>query len=154
MKAKPNTKTENLKDLDPTFKEGQTRKRYRVQFDIGYSGSPGKSMDPDSDTIPDLNLTVRQLLENHTRGKGNDVEVRQPLYMEFPIPDLKDMTDVEEYKAKVQEQLERISQFQAENNIDPVTGQIKPDESLEQPDVDSKTGQTSIPQTKEEVNKH
>lgn len=100
-----------IKNLDPTFKEGETRQRYRVQFDISYGGSKGKKMDPDSDTIPDLNLTIRQLIENHTRGKDNDVEVRKPLYLEFPIPNLQDITDVEEYKINVQHQLKKINQF-------------------------------------------
>lgn len=125
MAKKPAPRAEAINKEVP-FKEGEKRHRMRVQFDINYGGSNGKIMDQDSDTIPDLNLTVRQLLENHTRGKGNEVEVRQPLYMEFPIPNLQDMTDVYEYQKVVKEQLNNISTFIKENDIDTETGQPRP----------------------------
>lgn len=108
------------------LQKGEQRHRMRVQFDISYGGTKGKKMNADSDTIPDLNLTVRQLLENHTRGKGNEVEVRQPLYMEFPIPNLKDITDVKIYQEQVQLQLSNINQFIKENDIDIATGKARP----------------------------
>lgn len=113
--------------------EGTKHHRIRFQFDIGYNGSPGKIMDDHSDTIPDLNLTVRQLLENHTRGKDSDVEVRQPLYLEFPVPVLNDLTDVDNYKEVVQEQLNRIEQWQRENPEEP-TGSKEPKEGIKSED--------------------
>lgn len=106
---------EALQAADKYIKKGEIKHRVRIQFDVGYQGHPGKTMDNESVTIPDMNLTVRQLLENHTRGVGSDVNVRQPLYLEFPIPTIKDMTDVEEYKRVVADQLQKIETWQQEN---------------------------------------
>ena len=71
--------------------------RYRIQFDLGYKevkGSPGKEMSQEKITQPDMSLTVRQLLENHTRGKDSNVQHREPLYFDIEIPQISDMTDV------------------------------------------------------------
>lgn len=124
-------KNEVEQDFDKTFKEGEQRNRVRMQFDVGYAGHPGRDMDGESQTIPDMNLTVRQLLENHTRGVGNNVNVRKPLYLEFPIPVIRDLVDVERYKEKVQEQLDKIKEFQEEHGINPETGEVTPPKDKE-----------------------
>lgn len=110
-------KTDSSAITEPTKylpKKGDKARRIRVQFDIGYDGNPGKIMNGDSDTMPDMSLTVRQLLENHTRGKNSEVEVRQPLYFESEIPNLRDLTDIDQYKQRLQEQLADVNQFIAE----------------------------------------
>jgi len=91
--------------------EPQEGSRYRVQFDFGYRGSQGKQMSPDSDTVPEMSLTVRQLLENHTRGKDSNVEVRQPLYFDVPVPTITDITDVENYRKQLEETLRQTNEF-------------------------------------------
>ena len=58
-----------------------------------------------------MTLTVRQLLENHTRGVNGETQVKQPLYFELPIPVINDMTDVEEYKKNLQEQIKSVNEF-------------------------------------------
>lgn len=93
------------------IKEGHTLKRFSVQFDIFYGGSPGKNMDPESLTVPDMNLTIRQLMENHTRGKGNTVAVKQPVYFDYTIPQIKDITDIHEFKKQLEDQLNNVEEF-------------------------------------------
>ena len=116
-KEVPTPKVERSKGYKLTEEEaknwpkGETRSKYRVQFDFTYKGVQGKKMDPESDTVPDLNLTVTQLLQNHTRGQDSNVTVRQPLYMDFPIPNLKDITDVHELLDAVTEQKNDIETF-------------------------------------------
>lgn len=88
------------------------KRRIAIQFDIEYTPHPGTENNQDSETVPDLNISVRQLLENHTRGHGNEtVQVRQPLYFETEIPNIKDITDVERYKDTLKERLEDVEDF-------------------------------------------
>lgn len=85
------------------------RRRLRVQFDIDYPGTPGIKGDPVSQTIPDMNLTVRQLLENHT--KVGEVSNKEPLYFDMEIPTLNDITDVEKFKEQLQNRLKSVNNF-------------------------------------------
>ena len=94
-----------------SVKVGEIQRRIRVQFDINYSPSKGKIIGGDSETIPDMNLTVRQLLENHTRGKTGEVEVRQPVYFEREIPTINDLTDVDDYNTWLKEEQVRVQDF-------------------------------------------
>ena len=61
--------------------------------------------------MPDLNLTVRQLLQNHTRGKTSEIEVREPVYFEQEIPTIRDITDVEKYKEQLERRLDEVNEF-------------------------------------------
>lgn len=87
------------------------KKIVKVQFDIEYGGDPGKTMDGSTDTVPDMHLTVRQLLENHTRGIDDTTQVRQPFYFDTEIPTINDITDVEAFKASLESRLEQVNQF-------------------------------------------
>lgn len=93
------------------LKIGDTHHRIRMQFDVGYTGSPGKKMDGDSETIPDMSLTVRQLVESHTRGQDSKVQVKKPLYFDLPIPVVQDILDVKRYREKLEEQIQKVNEF-------------------------------------------
>jgi len=104
--AKGNTKPA-IGKKDPEFK----RNRIQVQFDIEYGGTPGKKIVGESETVPDLNLTVRQLLQNHSRGHGFDVKVSEPIYFEQEIPTVIDMTDIDVMKQSLERRLEEVNAF-------------------------------------------
>lgn len=88
------------------------KKRFiRLQFDIQYAGHPGKEMDPNSATVPDMHMTVKQLLENHSRGIDSKVEVRQPIYFETEIPTITDITDVGNYRESLENRLKEVNNF-------------------------------------------
>lgn len=108
MKKEEKKEYGNPKSLNNVSKQGG---RIRVQFDIDYKGSKGQVVSSDSDTMPDMTLTVRQLLENHTRGKDSNVFVRQPLYFETQIPTLTDITDVDKFKKSLEERLKQVNDF-------------------------------------------
>jgi len=87
------------------------RNRIQVQFDIEYGGTPGKTIVGKSETVPDLNLTVRQLLQNHSRGIGSDVKVSEPIYFEQEIPNVIDMTDIDLMKQSLERRLEEVNAY-------------------------------------------
>lgn len=108
--------TTSEKAVSNTLGEGAAQKNVarrflRVQFDIEYGGSVGKHMDSKSETMPDMHMTVRQLLENHSRGIDGKVEVRQPLYFDTEIPTLNDITDVQAFKESLEERLKQTNAF-------------------------------------------
>ena len=86
-------------------------KRFAVQFDLTYKGSDGIKPDPKSETQPDMNLTVRQLLANHTRGVTGNIHEKDPLYFDIQIPAINDITDVEAYREALKTQVEKIDLF-------------------------------------------
>ena len=63
----------NPKGNKKTTEEVKPNSRFRVQFDFEYKGDPGKLMSSEIKTVPDMTLTVRQLLSNHTRGINSEV---------------------------------------------------------------------------------
>lgn len=99
---------ESLKRKTPELTPGS---RFRVQFDFEYKGDPGKKMDDTLETQPDMSLTVRQLLLNHTRGHDGQVREHTPIYFDTNVPVLSDITDVHEYKAHLEDQLNQTNQF-------------------------------------------
>lgn len=105
------------KRVSNTLKEGEPDdheiigRRFQVQFDIAYDGAEGTTPIGTSKTIPDMNLTVKQLLVNHTRDAEGNEHVKKPLYFGVEIPRLTDITDVDRYKETLQERLADINQF-------------------------------------------
>lgn len=89
----------------------------RIQFDVEYGGSPGIVLDGKSVTVPDMQMTVRQLLENHSRGVDGKETIRQPLYFETEIPTLRDLVDVEEYEQSLQDRLEKVKEFKEAQKV-------------------------------------
>lgn len=83
--------------------------RVRMQFELAYKGSQGKEMNGKSSTVPDMQLTCRQLLESYTTG--SNVPTKKPLYFEVPLPTVRDITDVTRYRKAVNDQLKHIDKF-------------------------------------------
>lgn len=101
-------KMDRVRELRSKNKEG---KRIRIQFDIDYSGTLGKEMDGKSQTVPDLNLTVSQLIQNHVRGASGNVQAYEPMYFETEIPTINDITDVDKFKEQLQKRLDQVNEF-------------------------------------------
>ena len=112
-KQQPDGKQGPKADIAP----GETQHRFRVQFDVGYRGTKGKVMSQEQNTVPDMSLTVRQLVENHTRGHDSNVHVQKPLYFDMEIPVFRDLTDAEAYKKHLESQIQSINgQIEDERN--------------------------------------
>lgn len=97
--------------------DAPNRSRIQIQFDIDYD--PFQSnITGDSQTVPDLNLTVRQLLTNHSRGLTNGNHEKSPLYFDYKLPKINDLTDVQEHKNYLLERIEVVNQFIADEKAD------------------------------------
>ena len=148
LNNKKQSKPEPTKKLGPKsdLDHGETHTRYRIQLDIGYRKPKGKVMDDKTETVPDMNLTVRQLLENHTRGRNSEVHVSEPLYFEEEIPQIYDMTDIDRRRESLQKQLSDIDAYIAQEKAER-EAQNSLDEQIDnRPEGDvEENGQTRIP---------
>lgn len=73
--------------------------KFNHQFDPSYKGSSGEINNLPSETVPDQSLSIRQLIQNHTRGIHSDVKHYEGEYFEDQIiPNFEDLTDVVQYK--------------------------------------------------------
>ena len=94
-----------------TLKKDSFLGRFGINFEFGYEGSLGKEMDPDSKTLPDCHLTVRQMLDRWTRGQTTDVKQYEPVFFDTIIPVIRDMTDVQAYREHLEREKERTDEW-------------------------------------------
>lgn len=82
---------------------------FRRQFNPNYKPSKGEKTDPISLTTPDMSLTVRELLVNHSRGIGVNVkDYGQDNYFDTEIPVFQDLNDVKEYREHLVEIIKQV----------------------------------------------
>lgn len=117
--------------------EGKKVYRYRVQFDIGYIGDEGKEMDQANNTQPDMHLTVRQLLENHSRGIP--LPHKEPLHFDTMIPQISDITDVERYRDHLKSELEQSQKFIDQYDEDQEIKKLDANRKAKQKEIDQMT---------------
>lgn len=87
------------------------KSKIRRQFDPTYKGDPGIANTKESMCVPDMSLTIKQLLLNHTRGIDSDIQVREGHYFEeTEIPRITDLNDIAENREKLQQQAEEVNQ--------------------------------------------
>lgn len=70
---------------------------FRTQFDPNYEPTTGEINNKPSMTVPDQNLSIRQLLINHSRGVPSGENMREGVYTDMEVPNFKDLNDVKEY---------------------------------------------------------
>lgn len=74
----------------------------------------GKSIPSDSiqtgasKTVPDMSLTIPELLRNHTRGIHSEINQAEALYFDTEIPNIQDITDLEEYKLQLKQRQKEV----------------------------------------------
>jgi hypothetical protein len=69
--------------------------RFKTQFNPNYNGIEGSVQDPISLTVPDMSLTIRELVANHSRGIIPEINQPNPEYFETEIPTIRDLTDLD-----------------------------------------------------------
>lgn len=75
----------------------------------------GKKMDQTLNTIPDQNLSIRQLLDRHSRGLPLGASQNQGEYFDTEIPRFDDLVDMMEHKKRlVQEHKDLTKQIENE----------------------------------------
>ena len=72
--------------------------RVRKQFQTTPLKFKGETNDQPSLTVPDLTLTIKQLLVNHSRGIQSDVSHNEPMYFDTEIPIIDDITDLDAFR--------------------------------------------------------
>lgn len=108
---KNSEKTQNEELNSLTLDQIKSAGRFRLQFDFAYGGTKGQEHTKDSKTVPDMSLTVRQLLENHTRGNNDPSIIKTPVYFDIEVPTIRDITDVEAFKEQLEHQLAKTKDF-------------------------------------------
>ena len=83
--------------------------KFKRQFDATYKGAPRRKMDDTVHTVPDQNLTIRQLLDRHSRGLPLGASQMQGEYFDTEIPRFEDLTDMVEYKKKLVKEHEALT---------------------------------------------
>lgn len=109
--GRPQMSDGKKKVTNDDLKPGEKRTLFNVNFAIGYKGTPGKKINGQSMTVPDMSLTVRQLLENHTRLMNGDVSVNKGGYFDFEIPNFNDLTDVDSWKDWLKRETARVNEW-------------------------------------------
>lgn len=93
-------------------KQGKQVKK--VVFYTQFTNTPnykGKKMSDELHTLPDQTLTIRNLLDNHTRGIPLGVNTRVGEYFDTEIPRFDDLTDMIEYKEQLMEKNKEINKL-------------------------------------------
>jgi CRISPR/Cas system-associated endonuclease/helicase Cas3 len=86
----------------------------KVVFYTQFTNTPnykGKKMSDELLTIPDQTLTIRNLLDNHTRGIPLGVNTRVGEYFDTEIPRFDDLTDMIEYKRQLMERNKELNKL-------------------------------------------
>ena len=93
-----------------TVKATAPRKKHviRRQFNDNYEGSKGEKNNLPSQTQPDMSLSVKDLLRNHSRS--SEVAMRKPQYFDTEIPQFDDITEAIEYKKDLEERAKELGQ--------------------------------------------
>lgn len=83
----------------------------RKQFTAGYEGTPGPSPDQTLVTQPDMTMSIRDLLDRHSRGLPLTTNERQGEYFDTEIPRFYDLTDMLKYKQELMEKNKSINKI-------------------------------------------
>lgn len=132
------------------MKKGQ---RFRTQFDPSYKGSTGIKIKGKSQTLPDLNMSVQQLMQNHTRGmeipQAKDEYYEEDLGGEVPsIVDLVDLEEMKEENLRKQKELENTikkekDEFEAKRKADKLNQKAN-DELSKNKEDDDRFGKRNV----------
>lgn len=96
-------------------------KQFQTAFD--YIPTEGEINEEPSMTVPDMALSVKDLLMNHVRGANSDLIEMEGHFFDMEIPVFEDLTDIQAYK----EELERKKQ-EIEANIRAERDELTKDE--------------------------
>lgn len=91
--------------------------KFRTQFNLKHKPDKGEVNNMDSMTLPDDCLSLRQLLQNHTRGISSSVTQREAIYTgDTLVKNHQDITDeVEEVKDLKRREKELEQQIKKEH---------------------------------------
>lgn len=137
--------TKKIKDMTP--EERSQLPRIRVQFDLTYTGTPGEVNLEPSMTVPDMNLTVRQMLDNYMRsGDPGAVEVGEPMYFDMEIPTFEDFADVQAHREFLEKQVAAVDEWIEANKE---AEDVEAKEGVDEPTTEEVPGSNPVSTTTE-----
>jgi hypothetical protein len=80
------------------------------QFTENYKNE-GKTMDQTIHTQPDMTMSIRDLLDRHSRGLPLTTNERQGEYFDTEIPRFDDLTDMLQYKQELMDRNKSINKL-------------------------------------------
>lgn len=83
--------------------------KLRKQFTAGYEGTSGPSPDSTLMTQPDMTMSIRDLLDRHSRGLPLTTNQRTGEYFDTEIPRFYDLTDMLKYKQELMDRNKSIN---------------------------------------------
>lgn len=89
--------------------------KFRTQFNEDYKGAPGSEQSPESQTVPDMGLTLRELLINHTRGLPSGITFNEGHYFDSEIPIIEDLTDLQDRRRELEMEEKRLTSLQSDD---------------------------------------
>jgi hypothetical protein len=92
MEKRPNTQSG---EGTPKNNRQEPISRFKTQFNPNYNGIEGSIQDSISQTVPDMSLTIRELVANHSRGIIPEINQPNPEYFDTEIPTIRDLTDLD-----------------------------------------------------------
>lgn len=121
-----------MKEKEPNvakikIKEGESLSRFRVQFTFDIP--EGKKMDPKGLTVPDMAISVQQLLQNFTRHQDK-VTQREPMYFDTQVPVIRDLTDVASYGELLKQRAKEVNEY-LKNHAEELEAEKKEKERIE-----------------------
>lgn len=85
--------------------------KLRKQFTAGYEGTPGPSPEQTLVTQPDMTMSIRDLLDRHSRGLPLTTNERKGEYFDTEIPRFYDLTDMLKYKQELMDRNKSINKL-------------------------------------------
>jgi pyruvate/2-oxoacid:ferredoxin oxidoreductase beta subunit len=83
--------------------------KLRKQFTAGYEGTPGPSPEQTLMTQPDMTMSIRDLLDRHSRGLPLTTNEKKGEYFDTEIPRFYDLTDMLKYKQELMDRNKDIN---------------------------------------------
>lgn len=95
-----------------------TKYKFVRQFNRNYKGTPYQNESGVSMTQPSMTLTVKELMERHTRGLETDIRHKEEIYLEEgeEVPRITDLTDIVYMKEELQEREEQLKKQVEDDN--------------------------------------
>lgn len=85
------------------------KNKVTTQFQEGYKGTVGEKNSMDSMTRPDLALSIKQLLVNHTRNIASNIGIYDPKYYEdVELPVIQDLNDLVDNRKLLEDKLKIV----------------------------------------------
>ena len=119
-------------------------KKRSVYTHKNYQSSGAKKKMGKSMTVPDQNLTVKELLDRHSRGVSLGAPKLEGEYFDTEVPRFQDLTEMFDYKANLEKK--RAEVMEAIMKEEELLKQKKSEDAVSQEEKEAKASEQKEPQ--------